>query len=196
MAVNMLAGSGPSPSTGGNADGPAPQIQGTTGATPQAGPVPQGAPNMLAGGPQGAPGGGQPSQASAAPPSIGMLMEALHKQSYVVSELKQLLSKPDLTTKDVLNSVGEAVADKILGPFDAANYLKDLPPGDDAMALRQWVGQHYAQAYKAFQTVSEMVAAHGQMMRRQAAGQPMPQGPQAPPQGLSNALMQPQAGAS
>lgn len=165
---NLLAGAGPTPSgAGGNADGPPLSMQGTNGATPQASPN-QPAPNMLAGG--GMPPGGLPrpgaAPATIAPPSIGKLHEVYHKQAYTLSALKGLLNKPELSTKDVLNEVGEAVANGIMGPFDAADQLKTMPAVDDSLAIRQWVGQHYANASQALQTVSEMIAAHGEQTRR------------------------------
>jgi hypothetical protein len=186
MATNRLAGSGPSPMSGGG-DGPSPSLTGTLGQAPQASPQPGTMPqpsNMLSGGqgqPQAsamAPGMGGNGQPPVQPPSQEMLMEAAHKQSVVTSHLKVLLGKPDLKTKDILNSVGEVIADGVMSPFDAAKYLSDLPSADsDPLQLRQWVAQHYANATKAMQTVSSMIAAHGQMVRRQAQQTPasMPQ---------------------
>lgn len=180
MASNMLAGAGPmAAGAGGNADGPPLSMQGTNGATPQAAPNQPTAPNMLAGG--GTPAGGPPSPGMPppiVPPSIEKLHEVYHKQAYTVHALKGLLNKPDLATKDVLNEVGDAVANGILGPFDAATQLKTMPPNDDSLALRQWVGQHYANASQSMQTVSEMIAAHGHMTRRNAMAAQMQSQPQ------------------
>jgi hypothetical protein len=99
-----------------------------------------------------------------------MLVEAMHKTSYVNSALKGLLSKPDLSTKDVLNEVGDAVAEGVMGPFDAAKELATMPPTGDSLALRQWVGQHYANSAQHMNTIAEMIEAHGHMVRR--GGQP------------------------
>src|ERR1700722_4673451 len=176
---NRLAGSGPQPG-GNNNDGPSPSLTGTLGvaprAPPQQGAMPQ---NMLsrgggaqqnAQGPGGAPGG---PQAPIVPPSKATLMEVSHKQNLVIAYLKELLSKPDLKTKDVLTAVGKIVADRALSPFDAAKYLADLPSGDaSSLQLRQWVAQHYATASKHMGIVHSMIAAHGAMVRRQAAAPP------------------------
>jgi hypothetical protein len=82
-----------------------------------------------------------------------------------------------LKTKDVLTAVGEIVADRVMTPFDAAKYLADLPGGDASpLQLRQWVAQHYANVSKNMGIVHSMIAAHGAMVRRQAAAPPqMPQ---------------------
>jgi hypothetical protein len=195
---NRLAGSGPQPG-GNNNDGPAPHLSGTLGVAPQAAPQQGAMPpqNMLSSGgggaqqpaqaPNGAPGG---SQAPIVPPSKATLMDVSHKQNLVTAYLKELLSKPDLKTKDVLTAVGEIVADRVLSPFDAAKYLADLPSGDASpLQLRQWVAQHYATASRHMQIVHSMIAAHGAMVRRQVAAPPqMPQSrfsqmppPQMPP---------------
>jgi hypothetical protein len=181
---NRLAGSGPQPG-GNNNDGPSPSLSGTLGvaprAPPQQGAMPQ---NMLSRGggaaqqpaqANGTPGG---PQAPIVPPSKATLMEVSHKQSLITAYLKELLSKPDLKTRDILTVVGEIVADRVLSPFDAAKYLADLPSGDaSSLQLRQWVAQHYAMASKHMQIVHSMIAAHGAMVRRQAAAPP-PQMPQ------------------
>lgn len=175
MPPNMFAGAGPPPAGGGGG----PMLAGPPMAGPQ-GP-PQAPGNMISqplpGGPQGAP------QAPIVPPSPEKLKEVLTKQSMMVASLKQLLGEPDLKTKDILDSVGELVAEQAITPFMAAKSLSDLPPDGDSLKLRQWVGQHYANATQSFQTVSSMLAAHGAMMRRQQAGgaamQPPPvQGPE------------------
>ena len=76
-------------------------------------------------------------------------MDVSHKQNLIIAYLKELLSKPDLKTRDVLTAVGKIVADRALSPFDAAKYLADLPSGDaSSLQLRQWVAQHYATASK------------------------------------------------
>lgn len=183
MPSNRLAGSGPMPSTPGAGDGPSPGLSGTLGAVPQA--PSQTSSNMLSGAqPQaGMPRPGQPQQ-PIVPPSPEMLMEALHKQSYVTSALKGLLGKPNLSDRDVINAVGETVADGIMSPFQAADYLKDLPADAEPLQLRQWVGQHYANASQALQTVAEMLHAHGAMTRRGG----MPMAPQAAPIAPQNAL--------
>lgn len=155
------------------------------GGPPQAGP-PQGVPNMLAqpqGAPPGAPGAPDQQQPPVAPPSPEMMKEALTKQSMMAATLKQLLGKPDLSTKDILDSTGELVAEQVLSPFAAAKSLADLPPDGDSLQLRQWVGQHYANATRDLQVVSSMLAAHGQMMRQQQAGAPALGVPAPPPQG-------------
>lgn len=192
MATNRLAGSGPTP-TGGGGDGPAPGLSGTLGVAPQASPQQGAMPpqNMLAQGGQPSPGmmrPGMPSQgAQQPPPSKQMLFDVSHKQSDIVAHLRELLSKSDLKTKDILGAVGEIVADGTLSPFDAAKYLSDLPTADaPPLQLRQWVAQHYTNATKNLGIVSEMISAHGQMVRRQAAGMmPPPQvaqpAPMAPP---------------
>jgi hypothetical protein len=181
---NRLAGSGPTTISGNN-DGPSPSLTGTLGvaprAPPQQGAMPQ---NTLSrgggGGPQqpaqanGTPGG---PQAPIVPPSKATLMEVSHKQSLITAYLKELLRKPDLKTKDVLTAVGEIVADRVMTPFDAAKYLADLPSGDASpLQLRQWVAQHYATASRNMGIVHSLIAAHGAMVRRQAAAPPqMPQ---------------------
>lgn len=158
MAPNMF-GASPPATPGAPPAGPSP-----------AGPAPSGPPqgtaptNMIAGAPNAA-------QAPPPPPSAAMLDEALHKTSYVASMLNQLLSKPDLSTKDVLDDVGEMVAEQVMSPFMAAKYLSDMPPDGDSLILRQWVGQHYATTSQSLQTIAEMVSAHGQMMRRAAGPQ-------------------------
>lgn len=169
---NLFAGNAPAP--------PAPMGGGVP--PPQAGP-PAAPANMIAGGPP--PGG---PQEPAVPPSLPQLTEALHKTSYVTSMLSGLLSKPDLSTKDILDDVGDMVAEQVMSPFMAAKYLSDLPPDDDSLKLRQWVGQHYATTAQSLQTVAEMVAAHGQMTRAQ--GGPVP-APVAPPAGPAPAPAQP-----
>jgi hypothetical protein len=180
---NRLAGSGPTTISGNN-DGPSPGLSGTLGVAPQAapqqGPTPQ---NMLS---RGGGGAQQPAQANGTPggpqapivpPSKEQLFEVSHKESLVFAYLKELLSKPDLKTKDVLTAVGEIVADRVMTPFDAAKYLADLPGGDASpLQLRQWVAQHYANVSKNMGIVHSMIAAHGAMVRRQAAAPPqMPQ---------------------
>jgi hypothetical protein len=195
MATNKLMGSGPSPG-GGNADGPSPAQSGTLGNAPQA--APQTAPsNMLAQGqpmPGGAPqgGSGPQDQQPLVPPTKEKLFEAAHKQSIVTAHLKALLGKSDLKTKDILNAVGEVIADGVMGPFDAAKYLADLPGADaEPLQLRKWVAQHYANATKALATVTEMIAAHGQMTRM-AQAQSMPDQSMPPPQAApANALSGP-----
>jgi hypothetical protein len=191
---NRLAGSGPTTISGNN-DGPSPSLTGTLGVAPQAAPQQGAMPaqNMLSRGggsaqqpaqaPNGMPGG---PQAPIVPPSKATLMEVSHKQSLITAYLKELLSKPNLKTKDVLTAVGEIVADRVMTPFDAAKYLADLPSGDASpLQLRQWVAQHYANASKNMGIVHSMIAAHGAMVRRQAAGMPMqtppPQMPPAAP---------------
>jgi hypothetical protein len=166
---NRLAGSGPQPG-GNNNDGPSPGLSGTLGVAPQQSPAPQ---NMLS---RGAGAAQQPAQAngtpqaSIVPPSKEQLFEVSHKQSLISAYLKELLSKPDLKTKDVLAAVGEIVADRVLTPFDAAKYLTDLPSGDaSSLQLRQWVGMHFANVSKNMGIVHSMIAAHGAMVRRQAA---------------------------
>ena len=180
---NRLAGSGPTAISGNN-DGPSPSLSGTLGvaprAPPQQGAMPQ---NMLSRGggaaqqpaqANGTPGG---PQAPIVPPSKATLMEVSHKQSLITAYLKELLSKPDLKTRDILTVVGEIVADRVMTPFDAAKYLADLPNGDASpLQLRQWVAQHYANASRNMGIVHSMIAAHGAMVRRQAAAPPqMPQ---------------------
>jgi hypothetical protein len=176
---NRLAGSGPQ-SGGNNNDGPSPSLTGTLGvaprAAPQQGAMPQ---NMLS---RGGGGAQQPAQANVTqggpqapivPPSKATLMEVSHKQSLVTAYLRELLNKSDLKTKDVLTVVGEIVADRVMTPFDAAKYLADLPGGDASpLQLRQWVAQHYVNASKNMGIVHSMIAAHGAMVRRQAASPP------------------------
>jgi hypothetical protein len=175
MAMNRLAGSGPTPMSGGG-DGPSPGLSGTLGVAPQASPQPP--QNMLSQGGQPAPDGmpGMPpqgAQGQMAPPSKQALYEVSHKQTDIIGHLRELLAKPDLKTKDILSAVGEIVADGTLSPFDAAKYLSDLPTVDaEPLQLRQWVAQHYANAAKNLGIVDQMIAAHGQMVRRQAAGVP------------------------
>jgi len=178
---NRLAGSGPTTISGNN-DGPSPSLSGTLGVAPQAAPhkgagAPQnmlsqgvGSPPQNARGPGGAPGG---PQAPIVPPSKETLMEVSHKQSLITAYLKELLSKPDLKAKDILTAVGEIVADRVMSPFDAAKYLADFPGGEASpLQLRQWVAQHYANASKNMRIVHSMIAAHGAMVRRQAAAPP------------------------
>jgi hypothetical protein len=124
---------------------------------------------------------GQPG-APLVPPSHATLIDVFHRGSYVVSALKQLLSKPDLKTKDILDTVGEIVADQVMSPFDAAKYLADMPTQADPLQLRQWVGQHYANSAKNLQTVAEMLHAHGAMTRRMAQQPPQMMPPDASPQ--------------
>jgi hypothetical protein len=177
---NRLAGSGPQPG-GNNNDGPSPSLTGTLGVAPQAAPQQRPTPqNMLSQGGQPSPGGmpsPQGAQAPIVPPSKEQLFEVSHKQSLISAYLKELLSKPDLKTKDVLTAVGEIVADGVLSPFDAAKYLTDLPTADSPpLQIRQWVAQHYANVTKNMGIVHSMIAAHGAMVRRQAAAPPqMPQ---------------------
>jgi hypothetical protein len=200
MPGNLLAGSGPGVQ-GPQADGPSPSIQGTLGAAPQAAPDQPTAPsgNMLM---QGAQQPRQGQQAPMVPPSYEKLKDVLHKTSYVNSMLKGLLSKPDLSTKDILDDVGEMVADQVMSPFDAAKYLGDLPPGDDSLALRQWVGQHYATSAQSMGQVLDLIQGHGQMTRGMASPQqaPAPQQMGPPPAQMqaqpmpTNAFMRPQAG--
>lgn len=183
MASNRLAGAGPMPSTPGAGDGPSPGLSGTLGATPQA--SPQTGTNLLSTPPQG-----MPKPVAGLPPIVvpspEKMMEALHKQSYVTSALRELLGKPDLADKDVINAVGSIVADGIMSSFQAATYLKDLPTDAEPLQLRQWVGQHYATASQHLQTVAEMLSAHGAMMMR--GGQPMaPAGPPMAANALSGA---------
>jgi hypothetical protein len=184
MATNRPAGSGPT-MMGGGGDGPAPGLSGTLGVAPQAAPQQGALPaqNMLAQGGQAPPGGMPPpqgSQAPALPPSKEKLMDVLQKEHFVMATLKALLSKPDLAKKDVLNAVGEIVADGVLSPFDAAKYLADFPNDTEPLTLRQWVGTHYANVRKDYQTVSSMLEAHGQMMRRLGRTQMPPQMAQSP----------------
>ena len=71
--------------------------------------------------------------------------------------------------------------------------LADLPTADaEPLQLRQWVAQHYANATKNLGIVSEMIAAHGAMVRRQAAAMMPP--PQSAPfaQPAANQLSTPQ----
>lgn len=160
-------------------------------------PGPQGPINMLSS-PQG---GGAPPQL----PTQDQLIEALHKVGYLNHELKQLLSKPQLETKDILDGVGQAVGDQIMSPFMAAKYLSDLPPNADSLQLRQWVGQHYATTAVNLKKIGQMIAAEG-AMRRRMQGQQAPMGAQpmqgAPPSPMGaapppppNALAMPQQGA-
>ena len=78
-----------------------------------------------------------------------------------------------------------------MGPFDAANELKSLPSTGESLALRQWVGQHYATSAGHLNTIVEMIEAHGNMVRR--GGRPrgaMPRGQASPPNpALQNAFM-------
>jgi hypothetical protein len=190
--MNKLMGSGPvAVGSGGNADGPPPGLQGALGATPQAAPTI--GPNMLArppAAPAGLPGA-MPAAAAPGqlvPPSIEQMTEVLHKVSYINATLKQLLGEPDLSTRDILDKVGDAVADGIMGPFDAARELASLPPGNDSLALRQWVAGHYANSKRTMDTIIEMIEAHGQMVRRGGR----PQTPQlGPPPAPRNAFMAP-----
>lgn len=188
MATNRLAGSGPT-STGGGGDGPAPGLSGTLGVAPQASPQQGAMPpqNMLAQGGQPSPGmmrpGMPPQGAQQPPPSPQMLMDVMHKQHFVMATLRGLLSKPDLSKKDVLGAVGEIVADGVMNPFDAAKYLADFPNDADPLTLRQWVGTHYANAAKNYGIVTSMLEAHGQMMRQQTAGMAQMPPPSVPPQG-------------
>lgn len=184
MASNRLAGAGPSAPTPGAGDGPSPGLAGTLGVAPQA--PPQTTSNMLSGASQAQPQGSpqpmmpRPAAPPIVPPSREMLSEAFHKQSYAASALRGLLGKPNLTDRDVIDAVGEVVADGVMSSFRAANYLKDLPTDAEPLQLRQWVGQHYAASAKALQTVSEMIAAEGAMARRRGTprAQVMPSQPQ------------------
>lgn len=178
---NLFGGDGAMPSAAPMAPSGPPM------APPQGGsPSPSlGAANMISGPPKG-------PQAPPAPPSLPQLTEALHKTSYVTSMLSGLLSKPDLSTKDILDDVGEMVAEQVMSPFMAAKYLSDLPPDGDSLKLRQWVGQHYATTSQSLQTVASMISAHGQMMRGQGAPMPAQAGPAAPAPPPAQPPMMPQ----
>lgn len=167
--ANMLAGSGPQPGGPSSLSGPPAALQGTLGAAPQA------QPNMLAGGsPQGAPGG-SPQQP---PPSKEQLTEMIQRTGHVNAVLKQLLSTPDLSVKDVINAVGELVAEQVMDPFMAGKYLADLPA--DPMQVRGWVSQHYASSVQTLTALASMIQAHGEMVRRMIASQMPQQAPQMP----------------
>lgn len=194
--ANKLSGSGPV-APGPSTDGPSPGMMNALGAAPQASSMPPGG-NMLSG-PAMQPGmasGGPQGSAQPSPPSRETLIDVVDKQAYVCSTLKSLLSKPDLSDKYVISAVGEIVADGVMPPFDAAKYLRDLPAGGEPLQVRQWVAGHYANAEKTLGTVSEMIAAHGQMVRRNAVADAMA-GPQmqmnalsGPPQGMPAPAMQ------
>jgi hypothetical protein len=128
---------------------------------------------MLSAAPAASPQGiaGAQARQPIVPPSREVLMKAFHDQSYVVSALRGLLGKPNLADRDVLNAVGAIVADEIMSSFQAATYLKDLPNDAEPLQLRQWVGQHFALASQHLQTVAEMIAAEGAMVRRRRAQQ-------------------------
>jgi hypothetical protein len=155
------------PSAGGDNPGPSPGLAGTLGAAPQA--SPQQAPGNALGGPQ------QPQKP---PPSMETLVDAAHKTGYVNSMLKELLSEPDLSSRTIIDSVGHLVAENIMNPFDAAQYLKDLPT--DPVMIRQWVAQHYTNSAQSLHNVAAMIHMAGAAQRQ---GQPQPQmmQPQAPP---------------
>lgn len=162
--------------------GPSPGLSGTLGATPQAAPQQQSSNMFSAAAPRPMPGG---PQAPVAPPSHEAMTEAFQKESFVSSALKELLGIPNLSTKDILDTVGNIVAEQIMSPFQAAQSLKDLPPTDDSMTLRQWVANHYARSMQSLQTVSEMIGARGAMMRRMGLAEP-----QIPPSAPSPAVQQ------
>jgi hypothetical protein len=108
------------------------------------------------------------------------MAEAIHKESFVTGALKELLGIPDLSAKDILDTVGNIVAEQVMSPFQAAQSLKDLPSSDDSLTLRQWVANHYVRSMQSLQTVSEMMGAHGAMTRGMAPGG-QPQVPQPAP---------------
>lgn len=174
---NMLSG-GPT-----GLSGPPAALQGALGAAPQQ------QPNMLAG-----PNAGGAQQAPIQPPDKVTLVDVAHKTSYVNAALGELMSKPNLTERDIVDSVGDMIAEQAMNTFQAAKYLADLP--DNPAQLRQWVAQHYVTSKQTLQTVSEMLQAHGNMMRRAAAltqtqpGLPManPSMLSAPPQAPTNML--------
>ena len=190
MASNRLAGSGPTAPTPGASDGPSPGLSGTLGVAPQA--PPQTTSNMLSGPSQNSvqrmpTAAGSPPPAPLVPPSREKLLEAFSKTAYLNQELKSLLSKSDLSAKDIITATGQAVADSVMSSFQAASYLKDLPATDNSLELRQWVAGHFGNSSKTLQTVAEMLAAHGAMTRRVGAAPPqgVPQQPQAaPPQNM------------
>ena len=162
---NMLSGSGMPSAASGN--GPAASLQGTLGTAPQ-----QPSPNLLAGAGQPQ---GQPMQPQLQPPSKEQLMDVAHRTSYVNSMLKGIIGKPNLSPRDVIDSVGNLVAEQIMDPFMAAKYLTDLPT--DTPQVRQWVAKHYVASRQSLQSVSEMLEAHGKMTRAaQNAPAPRQQG--------------------
>lgn len=183
--TNLLAGAGPMPQGGAGAQGPSPGLASTLGAAPQAAPqTTSGAPqNMLSGAqPQG-----QPGARPVAPPSREKMAEAIQKESFITGALKELLGIPDLSAKDILDTVGNIVAEQVMSPFQAAQSLKDLPSSDDSLTLRQWVANHYVRSMQSLQTVSEMMGAHGAMTRGIApGGQPQVPQPASTPMAQQN----------
>lgn len=179
MIGNMLSGA-PSPATG-----PVASLQGTLGASPQT--PAQAAPNMLA--KAGQAPGAAPQAPAQPPPSKEQLLDVAHRTAYVNDALGKLIGKPNLSSRNVVDQVGNLVAEQIMDPFMAAKYLGDLP--DNTPQIRQWVAQHYANSKQTLQTVTEMIHAEGAMRRRQTAPPAVPQQAAAPQNAFTPQQAQP-----
>ena len=149
---NMMAG--PTPSSVPSPPVPSnPQVQ--------QGPSP---PNALA--------GPQPP----APPTNEALIDAAHKTGYINSMLRELLAKPNISPRDVINGVGHLVSEQIMDVPMAAKYLSDLPAGNDQ--VRQWLTQHYVTSTSNLRSIAQII-----QTRMQATPPPMPNAaPQMPMQ--------------
>jgi len=87
--------------------------------------------------------------------------------------LRELLAKPNISPRDVINGVGHLVSEQIMDIPMAAKYLSDLPQGSDQ--LRQWLTQHYVASAANLKSVAQMLHA------RSAQSAPAPNN-MAPPQ--------------
>ena len=72
------------------------------------------------------------------------LDQAIKRNQYVNNGLQALWAKANssqgISGQDVIGQLGTAVADGIMKPQEAANYISDMPPGGPA--LTQWLQNH------------------------------------------------------
>lgn len=161
-----------------------------------------GMPNQLMGAPAGPtmPPGLHPDVHASLPQvDQAKLVDAIHKNGYVNAELEELLSNPNVGSKDVIKAVGKAVANNIMSVQEAAGYLGQMPA--DPEELQAWLEHNYqANSRVQGQLMGELAArSTRQSMPAQAPGgaMQMPPGAEpmaAPPQGApqpapQNALM-------
>lgn len=92
--------------------------------------------------------GAAPQPLSAAALAASMTPQQLVKgadlATYSAQEFAALAKKPDLSSKDVVNSAGQAVADGKITASDAVEFLSGMP--QDEQNLRPWVdglAMHY-----------------------------------------------------
>lgn len=140
-------------------------------------------PGNVGGSPQGQsaqPNAMAPQQQQSYP--LPLLMEAAHKQAYIMHALGDLLKMKDIKQADVRKEVTKAVVDGIMTPVQGASNLSDSASMTDDR-LRDWIRNHYQQSQKSLQGVLAMLAKQGGQQQGQAPQQP-PQGQQPPmPQG-------------